>query len=51
MNKETKSKYLLIRITPEEKDRFFSVARQNGFDKLAQFVLWCVRKQVVSMSK
>lgn len=46
MKKEAvKNKWLLVRITPEEKAEFDALAKANGFDTLSSFVLWAMRKQ------
>jgi hypothetical protein len=47
MMKESKSKWLLVRVTPQEKDEILEQAKRNGFDKLSTYVLWCVRKQKI----
>lgn len=45
MEKLVKTKWLMVRIAPEEKVEFEKLAKDNGFDSLSSYVLWALRKQ------
>ncbi len=39
-----KDKVINIRLTNEEKEEFKTIAKQQDFDNLSNFILWVLRK-------
>lgn len=44
MKKETKDRFIQIRVTEQEKEEIQDHAKKNGFDSVTAFFLWLFRK-------
>lgn len=44
MKKETKDKYIHIRIRESEKKEMLSDSKSQGFERLTDFILWLYRQ-------